>query len=78
MPFGWYPCALSMELCSLHLWKHVIIGQDYLPLGTRVTIIGVPGWAPTEYDTSGPNSGLRFTSVATQVIKCGYRKEGEQ
>ena len=45
--------------------------------GTHITIIGIPGWAPTEYNMSGSNSGLYFTSVATQVIKCGYGK-GEQ
>ena len=44
----------------------------------RVTIIGIPGWAPTEYDMSGPNCGLCSTWVATWVIKCGYGKEGEQ
>ena len=78
MPFGWCPCALFIELLSLHLRKHGIIGQDYPPHGMHITIIGVPGWVPAVYDMSGPNYGLRCTSVATQVIKCGYGKEGEQ
>ena len=78
MPFGWCPCALFIELSSLHLQKCVIIGQDYPPHVMHVTIIGVPGGAPAEYDMSDLNCGLRSTSVATQVIKCGYGKEGEQ
>ena len=49
-----------------------------LPLATHVTIIGIPGWAPAEYDMCGPNCGLHSTLVATRVIKCGYGKEGEQ
>ena len=59
MPFGWCPCALFIELSSLHLQKHVVIGQGHLPCDMRVTIIGIPGWVPAEYDMSGPNSGLR-------------------
>ena len=49
MPFGWCPCALFIELSSLHLRKHGTLGQDYLPHGMHITIIGIPGWVPTEY-----------------------------
>ena len=78
MPFGWCPHALFIKLSSLHLWKHVVIGQDYPPCIARVTIIGIPGWVPTEYDMSGPNHGFHSTSIVNQVIKCSYGKEGEQ
>ena len=43
MPFGWCLCALFIELSSLHLWKCVVIGQDYPPRAAYVTIIGVLG-----------------------------------
>ena len=76
MPFGWYPCALFIKLSSLYLWQHVIGRKDCPPHIVCVTIIGIPGWTPTEYDKSDPNCGLRSTSVVTQVIKCGYGKEG--
>ena len=78
MPFGWYPCALFIKLSSLHLWKHVVIRQDYPPHIACITNIGVPGWVPAEYDMSGLNCVFHSTSVATRVIKCSYGKEGEQ
>ena len=69
--------ALFIELLSLHLQKCVVLRQNYPPCVMHITIIGVPGWAPIEY-TSGPNHELHSTMVATWVIKCSYRKEGEQ
>ena len=78
MPFGWCLCALFIELSSLHLQKHVVIGQGHPPHNTCITIIGIPEWVPTEYDMSGPNSGLHSTLVVTRVIKCSYWKGGEQ
>ena len=65
MPFGWCPCALFIELLSLHIRKDVVDGQDYLPRVTRITIIGIPGWAPIEYNMSGPNHGFHSTSIVT-------------
>ena len=63
MPFGWCPCALFIELLSLHLRKHVVIGQTICPAFAHITIIGIPGWVPTEYDMSGPNHGFHSTSL---------------
>ena len=39
MPFGWCPCALFIELSSLHLRKCVVVGQGHLPRNMHITYI---------------------------------------
>ena len=46
------------------------------PSVAYITILGVLGWAPTEYEW--PNRGPRSTLVATQVFRCGCGKEEDK
>ena len=68
-----------LSSCLVYISRSVLsLGETIHPSVCASQLLASLGGHQTEYDMSGPNSGLCFTSVVTRVIKCGYRKEGEQ
>ena len=77
VPFGWCPCALSIEL--------LFTSPETAPTRRPTSFLRGAchkSWRPWVgagwNDTSGPIRGQCATSVATRVIKCGCGKIGKQ
>ena len=69
-------CLLS---CQVYISGSMLSSGETIHPTLHVSqLLVFTGWAPTEYDTSGPNCEFHSTSVVSQVTKCSYRKEGEQ